>query len=112
MLRRVLEGAIAQVVARRFEDWQFAAAITADTPRGRKFKAFGTGSLIAFPWVTIYNEHYIEIGNDTMLGPHIALSAGMMSRADPARRGATVAFYTMVASVGSFVGPVLLGTVL
>ncbi|NCX17692.1 MAG: acyltransferase [Actinobacteria bacterium] len=36
------------------------------------------GSLIAFPWVTIYNEHYIEIGNDTMLGPYVALSAGMM----------------------------------
>ncbi|NCZ88192.1 MAG: acyltransferase [Actinobacteria bacterium] len=78
MLRRALENAIAHVVARRFEDWQFAVAITADTPRGRKFKAFGTGSLIAFPWVTIYNEHYIEIGNDTMLGPYVALSAGMM----------------------------------
>jgi len=78
VLRRALENAIAHVVARRFEDWQFAAAITADTPRGRKFKAFGMGSLIAFPWVTLYNEHYIEIGNDTMLGPYVALSAGMM----------------------------------
>ena len=40
------------------------------------------------------------------------LSAGVMSRADPLRRGSTVAFYTMVGSVGSFVGPVLFGTVL
>ena len=40
------------------------------------------------------------------------LSAGVMSRADPQRRGSTVAFYTMVGSVGSFIGPVLLGTVL
>ena len=39
---------------------------------------FGGGSLISFPWVTIYNEHYIEIGSDTMFGPYCALSAGMM----------------------------------
>ena len=78
VLRRTIEGVIARVVQQRFEDWQFAAAITADTPRGRAFKHFGSGSLIAFPWVTIYNEHYIEIGRNTMLGPYIALSAGMM----------------------------------
>lgn len=41
-----------------------------------------------------------------------ALSAGVMSRADPQRRGATVAFYTMVGSVGAFIGPVLFGVVL
>ena len=40
------------------------------------------------------------------------LSAGVMSRADPQRRGATVAFYTMIVSVGSFIGPVLFGAVL
>jgi len=36
----------------------------------------------------------------------------VMSRADPQRRGATVAFYTMVGSVGAFIGPVLFGVVL
>ncbi len=41
-----------------------------------------------------------------------ALSAGVMSCADPQRRGSTVAFYTMVGSIGSFIGPVLFGTVL
>ena len=40
------------------------------------------------------------------------LSAGVMSRADPSRRGSTVAFYTMSTSVGSFIGPVLFGVVL
>jgi acetyltransferase-like isoleucine patch superfamily enzyme len=69
---------VAEVVRDRFEEWQFSAAITANTRRGRRFKAFGEGSLIAFPWVTVYNEHYIEIGRDTMLGPYVALSAGMM----------------------------------
>jgi MFS family permease len=40
------------------------------------------------------------------------LSAGMMSRADPQRRGSTVAFYTLCGSVGSFLGPVLFGVML
>lgn len=78
MFRRRLERVIAGVVARRWEDWQFAAAITNHTARGRKFKRFGDGSLIAFPWVTVYNEHYIEIGSNTMIGPYCALSAGML----------------------------------
>lgn len=74
----MFEKLIASVVANRWEDWQFSASITRDTARGRRFKSFGSGSLIAFPWVTIYNEHFIEIGSDTMLGPYCALSAGMM----------------------------------
>lgn len=41
-----------------------------------------------------------------------AMSAGAMASADPQRRGATVAFYTMCTSVGSFCGPVLFGAVL
>ncbi|NBV82272.1 MAG: acyltransferase [Actinobacteria bacterium] len=78
MIRRRLERFLANIVAERWEDWQFASSITNATARGKKFKRLGDGSLIAFPWVTIYNEHYIEIGSDTMLGPYCALSAGMM----------------------------------
>jgi acetyltransferase-like isoleucine patch superfamily enzyme len=78
VMRRRLERLVANVVSTRWEEWQFAAAITKHTERGAKFKRFGEGSLISFPWVTIYNEHYIEVGNDTMIGPYCALSAGMM----------------------------------
>ena len=77
-MRRRVNSFIAGWVTSRWEDWQFTASITNSTARGKKFKQFGDGSLIAFPWVTIYNEHYIEIGADTMLGPYCALSAGMM----------------------------------
>ena len=73
-----MNNLVGNVVAARWEDWQFTASITNRTARGKKFKEFGDGSLIAFPWVTIYNEHYIEIGANTMLGPFCALSAGMM----------------------------------
>ncbi len=78
MLRKTFERAIARIVANHWEDLQFSASITNRTARGRKFKSLGSGSLIAFPWVTIYNEHFIEIGDDTMFGPYCALSAGML----------------------------------
>ena len=78
MLRRRVERLIGAVVADRWETWQFSASINNQTSRGRRFKRMGDGSLIAFPWVTIYNEEYIEIGSDTMIGPYCALSAGMM----------------------------------
>jgi acetyltransferase-like isoleucine patch superfamily enzyme len=54
------------------------AAIGPATRRGRRFGAFGDGSVICFPPTTIMNERYIRIGAGTMIGPHVALSAGMV----------------------------------
>ena len=54
------------------------AAIGPESRRGKKFGKFGTGSIILFPTTTIFNEKYIHIGKDTMIGEHVALSAGMM----------------------------------
>ena len=54
------------------------AAIGPKSRRGKKFGKFGAGSIILFPTTTIFNENYIHIGNDTMIGEHVALSAGMM----------------------------------
>ena len=53
-------------------------SIGPDTPRGRLFAGFGQGSIICHPHTTIFNEQYIEIGRDTMIGPNVALSAGMV----------------------------------
>jgi acetyltransferase-like isoleucine patch superfamily enzyme len=53
-------------------------AIGPDTSRGRRFGAFGSRSIIMFPQTTIFGERYIRIGSDTMIGSHVALSAGMM----------------------------------
>jgi len=73
--------------------------------------ALSVGFAAALPfWVFFCGP--LVLHNILVLADSGTLSAGMMSRADPARRGATVAFYTMVASVGSFGGPVRLGTVL
>ncbi len=62
-----------------FWSWFTAnAAIGPESRRGRKFGKFGTGSIILFPTTTIFNESYIHIGSNTMIGEHVALSAGMM----------------------------------
>jgi serine acetyltransferase len=57
---------------------QQAGTITADTAAGRRFAAFGPGSLIAFPVGTVYGEQWIEIGDGTMLGEQVSVCAGMM----------------------------------
>lgn len=46
--------------------------------RGRRFGSFGVGSAICFPANTLMNEHYIHIGSDTLIGPGVSLSAGMV----------------------------------
>jgi acetyltransferase-like isoleucine patch superfamily enzyme len=53
-------------------------AIGAQNASGKKFANFGQRSVICFPQTTIFNEQYISIGNDTMIGEHVALSAGMI----------------------------------
>ncbi len=58
--------------------WIELAAIGPDTRRGRRFGAFGRNSVICFPWNTVFNEQYIHIGEGTMFGPQITLSAGMV----------------------------------
>ncbi len=62
----------------RVERLQFSAAITRSSRRAARFGASGHGSLTAHPHVTLYNERYIHIGEDTMIGPYVALSAGMI----------------------------------
>jgi UDP-3-O-[3-hydroxymyristoyl] glucosamine N-acyltransferase len=70
-------------LAERLTHWlwdrmQIYGAIGPTTRKGRAFGRFGSGSIICFPQTTIFNEQYIHIGNSTMIGSHIALSAGMM----------------------------------
>ncbi len=61
---------------------QRAGAITAETPAGHPFRAFGMGSLIGFPTGALYGEKWIEIGAGTMIGAQVSLSAGMVPGQD------------------------------
>jgi acetyltransferase-like isoleucine patch superfamily enzyme len=53
-------------------------AIGPRTRAGRRFGAFGAGSVICFPPTALVNERYIHIGAGTMIGPNVSLSAGMV----------------------------------
>lgn len=65
-------------LARCWQRWRLKASIGSGSKRARAFGKFGPGSLILFPITTIFNEKYIHIGSETMIGEHVALSAGMM----------------------------------
>jgi acetyltransferase-like isoleucine patch superfamily enzyme len=61
--------------------WAHASRVGAIGPNGRtgqRFGRFGQGSIICFPPNTIFNERYIHIGEGTMIGPGVSLSAGMV----------------------------------
>ena len=43
----------------------------------KRFGAFGDGTIIMFPWNTMYGERWMRIGSDTMIGPDVTLSVGI-----------------------------------
>lgn len=47
-----------------------------ETRWSKKFGSFGKGSLIGYPQATIFNEHAIHIGSDTLIGRQVTLSVG------------------------------------
>ena len=71
-----------RLVHRAWQSTQQAGMITADTPAGRRFGAFGAGSVIGFPTGSVYGEKWIEIGAGTMLAAQVTLCAGMLPGQD------------------------------
>jgi acetyltransferase-like isoleucine patch superfamily enzyme len=76
-LARRRRAAVAGLIQRAWRYAEQAAPITADSAAGRRFAAFGAGSLIAFPAGSIYGERWIEVGSATMLASGVTLCAGM-----------------------------------
>ena len=54
-----------------------AGTITAESAAGRRFAAFGPGSLMAFPTGAVYGEGWIELGDQCMIAELVTLCAGM-----------------------------------
>ena len=67
-----------EVIHRGWEQIVELGAIGPRSARGRRFGAFGDGSVVCFPPAAIVNERYIHIGAGTVVGPHVSLSAGMV----------------------------------
>jgi serine acetyltransferase len=61
--------------------WDWVAKHGATGPDDRlatRFGAFGAGSCLAFPTGAVFGEQWIHIGQDTLVGPHVSISAGMV----------------------------------
>jgi acetyltransferase-like isoleucine patch superfamily enzyme len=58
------------------------SAIGPDSKSGKQFHRFGDKSVICWPPTTLMNESHISIGANTMIGPHVALSVGMVEGQD------------------------------
>jgi len=61
-----------------WEQGQRSGAVTAGTPAGRRFAAFGPGSIAAFPTGTFFGERWITVGSDTLIGAFVSLTAGLV----------------------------------
>jgi acetyltransferase-like isoleucine patch superfamily enzyme len=72
--RRVL---VANLIQAGWQHMQQAGAVTADSAAGRRFAAFGPGTLMAFPTGAVYGERWIEVGDKTMIAELVTMCAGM-----------------------------------
>jgi serine acetyltransferase len=72
--RRALTAGLVQDAWRRM---QRAGTVTAESPAGRRFAAFGPGSLMAFPTGAVYGEGWIEVGDQCMIAEFVTVCAGI-----------------------------------
>jgi len=66
-----------EVLQRGYAVAQRVGSIGPGHRRARGFRAFGAGSAICFPVTALYGERYIRLGAQTIVGPHVTLSAGV-----------------------------------
>jgi hypothetical protein len=65
-----------------WREFQRAGIVTADTPAGRAFREFGSGSVMAFPVGSVFGEGWITVGEGTLIGALVTMSAGLVPGQD------------------------------
>jgi acetyltransferase-like isoleucine patch superfamily enzyme len=66
-----------QTVQKGFDRLALHGSVGPHSRRAKEFGLFGAGSIIMFPWVSLYNERYMRIGAQTMIGQYCSLAVGM-----------------------------------
>lgn len=54
-----------------------AGTVNASNKVAKRFGAFGFGSALVFPPGAIFGEEFIQVGDHTLIGPHVTMSAGL-----------------------------------
>ncbi|WP_262847337.1 acyltransferase, partial [Sphaerisporangium corydalis] len=72
-LRRIFSG----LIHRAWAAVRVTGAVTPKTPAGYRFRHLGTGTCLSFPQGAIFGEAWIEIGDHTLVGERVSISAGM-----------------------------------
>ena len=67
-------GARVRAVRRYFNE---VATVGPSDPYAKKFQYFGKGAALMAPQGVIYNERYLAIGDETLIGPNVCLTAGI-----------------------------------
>jgi acetyltransferase-like isoleucine patch superfamily enzyme len=60
--------------------WRWVSTVGSvgpDDSQGRAFRSMGLRSCIAFPPGAVFGQRWIEIGSETLIGPHVSLAVGM-----------------------------------
>lgn len=73
----IVKRAVGRLVHRGWAYLREAAALSPGSTGGYRFRRLGDGAFIAFPIGAIFGEEWIEIGDHTLIGERVSLSAGM-----------------------------------
>ena len=64
---------------------QVGGAISPTSAKGKRFRSMGYQSCIAFPPGGLYGEHWITIGDETLIGARVSMAVGLPTETlDPA----------------------------
>lgn len=81
-LRDVLRRAVGLLIHRGWAAVSRAGAITPYSPGPYRFRRLGEGACLSFPTGAIFGEAWIEIGDHTLVGERVSISAGMIPGQD------------------------------
>jgi acetyltransferase-like isoleucine patch superfamily enzyme len=68
---------VAGLIHRAWAWVSVVGTVSPDDERGRRYRALGSGSCLAFPPGPVINEGWIAIGEATLIGPNVSLAAGL-----------------------------------
>jgi serine acetyltransferase len=76
-LSGAVRRAVGSLIHRGWAAIRAAGAVTPLSPAGYRFRRLGEGALLSFPIGAIFGEAWIEIGEHTLIGERVSISAGM-----------------------------------